>query len=84
MSRKPKQPSGRRGPAWIEPAWIDERNLERGNMRVAQGFSKLRADAAFSEAETCPDCAAARAAEGDEEALCEHHLAHAMGMLSAW
>lgn len=65
-------------------SWIDERALERGNMRVQQGFAKLRSDAAFDEAESCAACRSERRDSGDEDALCEAHLAQAMGMNSAW
>ncbi|MCO4764457.1 MAG: hypothetical protein KC502_23300 [Myxococcales bacterium] len=66
------------------PAWVDERNLERGNMRVAQGFSKLRTDAAFEEANDCAACTQARTESDDSDALCDDHLAQAMGMNSDW
>jgi hypothetical protein len=66
------------------PAWIDERNLERGDMRVVQGFAALRAERVFAEAETCAACRALRSEQGDPEALCEDHLASALGMKSRW
>ncbi len=71
---------GHRGGA----SWVDERALGRGDMRVAQGFSALRAEAAFDAATGCEDCAAERAETGDDEGLCEAHLAQAMGMNSTW
>ncbi len=67
-----------------EAAWIDERNTDRGDMRVNQAFSKLRADDAYEQAQACAECQAERDTTGDEEALCEAHLAQAMGMNSEW
>jgi hypothetical protein len=65
-------------------SWVDERKDERGNLRVMQGFSKLRADSAYEAAEDCGDCVQERAEQDDESALCERHLAQAMGMESKW
>ena len=65
-------------------SWVDERQNERGDMRVMQGLSKLRADAAYEAAEVCEDCIRERAEQDDEGALCEAHLAQAMGMNSNW
>ncbi len=65
-------------------SWVDERKDERGNMRVMQGFSKLRTDSAYEQAEQCDDCVGERAEQDDESALCERHLAQAMGMDSEW
>lgn len=53
-------------------------------MRVMQGLSALRADAAYEAAAQCQDCARERAEQDDESALCDAHLAHAMGMNSEW
>lgn len=57
---------------------------DRGDERVLAGLSKLRADAAYEEAEVCAACTEVRARDDDPEALCEEHLAHAMGMHSSW
>ncbi len=56
----------------------------RGDERVLAGFSKLRTEAAYEEAEVCGACAEVRRADGDPDALCDEHLAHAMGMNSNW
>ncbi len=66
------------------PSWVDERASERGNLRVMQGFSKLRTDTAYEESEDCAGCARERAEQEDGSALCEAHLAQAMGMESEW
>ena len=65
-------------------SWVNERNDKRGDMRVMQGLSALRADAAYEAAEQCDDCARERVEQDDESALCDAHLAHAMGMNSKW
>ena len=65
-------------------SWIDERNMDRGNLRVGQAFSKLRADAAYDQADTCAECKLERDATGDVDALCDDHMAHALGMNSRW
>ena len=65
-------------------SWVDERKSERGDMRVMQGLSTLRADAAYEAAQQCDDCARERVEQDDESALCDAHLAHAMGMNSEW
>lgn len=89
-SDKPVSSAGNSGQTSVHNApkhgasWVDERKLARGDMRVAQAFSKLRTDAAFEEASVCTDCLTERAASEDDEALCEAHLAQAMGMNSAW
>lgn len=56
----------------------------RGDERVLAGLSKLRAESAYEEAEACAACAEARSRDDDPEALCDDHLAHAMGMYSSW
>jgi len=66
------------------PSWIDERTLERGDMRVVEGFAKLRADRVYDESGTCADCEKERDDSGDPEALCEEHLGQALGMNSNW
>lgn len=64
-------------------AWIDERRDERGDLRVLQGLATLRAEHVYDEATRCEACDAARAQDG-EDALCEAHLAQALGMNSEW
>ncbi len=64
-------------------AWIDERQDARGDLRVLQGLATLRAEHAYEVAAACPACALARAADG-EDALCDAHLALALGMQSEW
>ncbi len=76
MTTPKRKPQGR-------AAWVDERRDERGDLRVMQGFAALRAEHAYAEATHCEACARARAADG-EDALCEAHLAQALGMQSDW
>lgn len=64
-------------------AWVNERLDERGDMRVLQGLATMRAERVYGEAADCAACEAARAADG-EDALCEEHLAQALGMRSDW
>ena len=66
------------------PAWHDERNTSRGDMRVVQGFAELRAERVFGEAADCEACNKERQDSGDAEALCEDHLGEALGMNSEW
>ena len=73
-----EKPKNRRG-----PAWQDERQTERGDQRVMQGFAALRAERVYAEATDCGDCLAERA-QGDPDGLCERHLAEALGMHSEW
>lgn len=77
MQKKP----GQQGTPKVN--WIDERQDSRGNLRVMQGFAQMRADRVYTEAQVCEACQQARAAEG-EDALCEQHLAEALGMHSEW
>ena len=69
--------------AKLRAAWVDERRDERGDMRVLQGLATLRAEHVYGEAERCAACETARATDG-EDALCEAHLAQALGMQSEW
>lgn len=64
--------------------WHNERELQRGDMKIVQGFAELRAERVFEEAPTCDECARERKATGDDEALCDEHLGQAMGMDSNW
>jgi hypothetical protein len=57
---------------------------ERGDERVLAGLSRLRSEAAYEAAAACSACAEARAAEARDDALCDEHLAHALGMRSRW
>jgi len=66
------------------PAWVDERNNERGDLKVLQAFASLRAERIYGEAETCCECKAARMQENREDALCEQHLGEALGANSHW
>ncbi len=59
-------------------------NAERGDERVLAGLSRLRAEAAYEAAAACPACAEARTTADDADALCDDHLAHAMGLHSEW
>lgn len=79
--KKPLQsPSGQPRP---RVSWVDERQNERGNMRVQQGFAAMRAERVYEEAAACADCQAARLESGDD-ALCDVHMAQALGMSSDW
>ncbi len=64
--------------------WVNERDLERGDMRVVQGFAALRTERVFDEAPHCDDCQQERAQSSDDDALCEKHLGEALGMNSNW
>lgn len=66
------------------PSWVDERASERGDQRVLQGFSALRAERVYGESDTCPGCAQARVDQDRADALCEGHLGEAMGMNATW
>jgi len=65
-------------------AWVDERDDERGDLRVMQAFSSLRAENAVAQAAQCAACQSARVAEGADDALCDDHLSLALGMKSDW
>ena len=41
--------------------------------------AQARGDDAYEQAQACTDCVKARTETGDETALCEKHLAEAMG-----
>jgi hypothetical protein len=81
---KKRLPSWARRPAVAGEALRGAHRGERGDERVLAGLSKLRADAAYDEASRCDDCTAARALAGDQDALCDDHLGHAMGLHSNW
>jgi hypothetical protein len=84
MAHRDRPAVPRPDPARRGPNWVDERASERGDQRVLQAFSSLRAERVYGEAQACPDCTAARDAEGREDALCERHLGEAMGMHADW
>lgn len=52
--------------------------------RVLGQLSALRAERVYQEAQACPDCAAARAEAGAEDALCDHHMGDALGLHAQW
>lgn len=52
--------------------------------RVLGQLSALRAERVYVEAAGCPDCAAARAQDGRDDALCDHHMGDALGLHSSW
>ncbi|HAN32591.1 MAG TPA: hypothetical protein DCQ06_13425 [Myxococcales bacterium] len=66
------------------PAWTDERKLARGDVRIEQSFSELRSEATFQAAKKCEQCEQTRLELDDDDALCETHLAQALGMNSDW
>ena len=61
-------------------SWADERNTDRGNIRLEQAMSSMRAEKVYDNAADCQACVRERAELDDEEALCEEHLAAALGM----
>lgn len=61
-------------PGW-DPATHDSESPEEAMRRLDQ---ESRSNKAYSQEEVCPACEAARA-DGDASALCESHLAAAMG-----
>jgi hypothetical protein len=81
---RPPREASPAAPARRGPSWVDERADERGDLRVMQGFSALRADRVYDEAQICGECAAARVAEGRDDALCDAHMAEALGMQGGW
>lgn len=78
------KPIAPRGPLRSTASWVDERASERGDQRIMQGFASLRAEEAYDQAARCAGCDAARKDDGREDALCEAHLAQALGMGSGW
>lgn len=74
----------RRGVTRGPVSWRDEWQTERGAERTMRAFASLRADAAFASAEACAACGAKRQDEGDPEALCDEHLAAALGAEGGW
>ena len=63
-----------------KPGW-DPRKLARQDPldKLAQINQELRSERTYDDADACEACAAARAEQGDETALCDEHLAAAMG-----
>lgn len=52
--------------------------------RVLQGLAAERADRVFGEAGACSACQQARVEAGQDDALCDDHLADALGMAGGW
>ncbi len=61
-------------PDWDPANFLAGREAERGELG-----GEGRRERVFGEAEVCSDCVEARRSSGDESALCERHLAEAMG-----
>ena len=78
------KPTAPRVPLRAAASWVDERASERGDQRVMQGFASLRAQEAYDQATCCSACDAARTSEGRDDALCDDHLAQALGMGAGW
>ena len=81
-SKRQKRQSIRQGAHSLrKKAGWDPHNFERPD--PLEALRKLdqqeRTDATFASAAACPDCAEAAATSGQEDALCQTHLAEAMG-----
>lgn len=63
-----------------KPGWdieaFQQRNQGQGLRDLEQ---KMRDHQVYGEAQACQGCVAARQATDDDTALCDHHLAQAMG-----
>lgn len=77
MSRPPYRPAPAARPTQTAP-------LERGDTRIQRAMATLRADDAFAAAAQCPACLAERAQLQDPQALCDDHLARALGVSGGW
>lgn len=92
MSRSPYRPFGRdrndaAGPRPSPPAPVAPAGGARNvvpDTRVLGQLSALRAERVYDEAQTCPDCAAARQQSGRDDALCDPHLGDALGLNAQW
>ncbi len=71
--RPPRQPPKPPTRPPLEPS-------ERGDQRLLAALAQARAEDTYAAAKTCEACARERQATGDAEALCETHLARALGM----
>ncbi len=63
-------------PDWNPQNFLAGREAERGRGEIAGSAKQERV---FGEAEACAACDEARKDSGDTSALCERHLAEAMG-----
>lgn len=63
----------RNDPAWAAPVGNDPMQ------KLRELDQQTRDERVFSDAAECDACVAARAVAGDETALCDDHLAEAMG-----
>ncbi|MBM4343693.1 MAG: hypothetical protein FJ100_09990 [Deltaproteobacteria bacterium] len=66
-----------RAAAPLEPA-------DRGDSRLLRALAAARADEAYGAAQACDNCRALRFETDDADALCERHLAQALGVLGGW
>lgn len=82
-SNREKKRAARDGAAALraKPGWDPRaQRSERPEERLRQLGQEARGEAAYARAGACEACAAARRALGDETALCDKHLAEAMGV----
>ena len=63
----------RNDPAWSAPTSVDPMQ------KLRELDQQVRDARVFNEAEECAACVDARTSTGDETALCDDHLAEAMG-----
>ncbi len=63
-------------PDWNPQNFLAGRDVEQGQAELGAAAKQERI---FNEASTCSACKDAQDASGDASALCEHHLAEAMG-----
>ena len=88
MSKRDKPPSARSVRTSAQALrrrseWDPERVLgkrERPEQRLAREIAAESSDAAYQAADGCEVCSAARAESGDDTALCDEHMAAAMGL----
>lgn len=79
QSNRQKRKAARQGAHKLarDPAW---KTVQSDPMqRLRELDQQARGERVFDEAQECAACRAAREETGDESALCETHLAEAMG-----
>lgn len=80
--RPPYRPPWGSADRRAEPA--DLQASDKGDPRLGQALAADRAESVYRDAEACAACAAARADQGDSEALCDDHLGRALGVTGGW
>ena len=80
--KRPYRPQWPQGDRSAEPAELQA--SDKGDVRLAQALAADRAARVLAAAQDCPTCAAARADQGDDQALCDDHLGQALGVTGGW